>query len=502
VTLEEVLREKAKEQPHKMAFVLEERRVSYLELEENSNKIANQLIKLGVEKGDRVVFLLPSSPEVIINYFGVTKAGGIAAPLDTRLKLEDLDSLLKECQPKVLIAEEPFLEKIAPNLPKFSSIKYVIEVSPMVTPPFLSYWDILSTGSAQSPELRLNQEDIVLLRYTSGTTGRAKAAMLSQQNMFSTRSLWVEPTKLTSEDTCITLGAITPSWLIVFVAPNLIAGSTVVLVPSLAVSQLLQTITRETGSVVFVFPFVYQETVNMPEEELKKYDLSSVRLYLGGGAPLSQALANQFKQRFGLSIIDGYGVGESVAWLTIQPLDGTGKPGSVGKSPAASELRIVDELGNPLPPNQVGEITVRNTGVMKGYYNRPQATAEVLREDWFYTGDLGKLDEDGYLFILGRKKEMLVVGGQNVFPVDIEEAILTHPKVAEVAVIGIPNKVTGEAIRAVIVPKKGEVLTPQEIENFCRGCLVEHEVPKEIIFRDSLLRTPKGTIRREELQRL
>jgi long-chain acyl-CoA synthetase len=247
--------------------------------------------------------------------------------------------------------------------------------------------------------------------------------------------------------------------------------------------------------------FICAEMVNMPEEEIKKYDLSSLRLCLSGGAPIPKDILHRFKDRFGLDIILGHGMMEILGWNTAQPLDGSGKLGSVGKVQWGKELKIVDEAGKTLPPNHTGEIIISAPSMMMtGYYNRPRATAEVIREGWLYTGDIGYLDEDGYLFISGRKKEMLTVARKMIAPVDIEEVLYSHPKVAEAAIVGI-SETTGEAIRAVIVLKKGEEATSAEMEQFCREHLADYQMPKEFVFRESLPRNPMGKVRREELKK-
>ncbi|MDI6815231.1 MAG: AMP-binding protein, partial [Dehalococcoidales bacterium] len=224
-----------------------------------------------------------------------------------------------------------------------------------------------------------------------------------------------------------------------------------------------------------------------------------LRLCGSAGAALPIDIIKRFKKYYGLDIVDFWGLTEAVCHVTCPPLDGTGKFGSVGKTLPGWELKIVDDSGRELPPNHPGEIIVRGP-IMKGYYNNPQATAEVIKDGWLYTGDIGKVDEDGYLFFLGRKKELIITKGQNIYPGDIEDVLSAHPKVAEVAVVGVPDELRGEVVRAIISLKEGEVTTEEEIRRFCRQHMADYKLPKQIIFVDSLPKTTTGKVLKEELR--
>jgi len=247
-------------------------------------------------------------------------------------------------------------------------------------------------------------------------------------------------------------------------------------------------------------PFIFILMVHMAEEEGIKHDLSSLRLCCAGGASMSTDIMKRFQQLYGLDVVQFWGLTEATAHLTRQPIDGTGKLGSVGKALPGWEVKIVDDNGKELPLNQSGEIIVSGP-IMKGYYNNPRATAEAIRDGWLYTGDIGRADEDGELFILDRKKEMIIAKGQNIYPSDIEDVLYTHPKVAEAAVVGIPDELRGEVVRAVISLKEGEAATEQEIKRFCLERIANYKVPKQVIFLDSLPKTATGKIRKEDLKK-
>jgi len=261
----------------------------------------------------------------------------------------------------------------------------------------------------------------------------------------------------------------------------------------------METIERERGTIFMGVPYVYALVVNMAEEKGVKNDLSCLRLCGSAGATLPIDIIKRFKKYYGLDIVDFLGLTEAVCHVTCPPLDGTGKLGSVGKALPGWELKIIDDNGKELPPNQPGEIIVRGP-IMKGYYNNPQATAEVIKDGWLYTGDIGKVDEDGYLFLLARKKELIITKGQNIYPSDIEDVLCAHPKVAEAAVVGVPDELRGEVVRAIISLKEGEVTTEEEIRRFCRQYMADYKLPKQIIFVDSLPKTAIGKVLKEELR--
>ncbi len=246
-------------------------------------------------------------------------------------------------------------------------------------------------------------------------------------------------------------------------------------------------------------PYIFALAVDMAEKEGIKNDLSSLRLCVSAGAPLPIDIIQRFKQHYGFDILDCWGLTEAACHITCPSLNGTGKIGSVGKALPGWEMKIVDDNGKESPPNQAGEVIARGP-IMKEYYNNPQATAEVIKDGWLYTGDIGKLDKDGNLFLTGRKKETIIVKGQNIYPSDIESVLYTHPKVAEVAAVGVPDKLRGEVVGAAISLKEGEAATEQEIKRFCLERIINYKIPKQIIFLNSLPRTATGKINKESLR--
>ena len=498
-----MLEEVAKQYGAKTAIALGDQRLSYTELDEASNKVANALFELGLSKGDRVAMLLSNSPDFAIIYFGIVKIGAIAVPLDTRYKFYELASLFNNCQPKILVAESPFLEPLVPDLPRFKSIEHVIDLSSEYEGQFLSYRQILTTSSAHKVEVGLEAEDIALIFYASGTTSRPRGAILSHGSLIVEAKASGDGFEQTDKD--IVMQFALPLYhafgLEIVLITSLFRGSTVVMLPGLSISSLMETIERERATMFMGVPYIFALAINMAEKERIKYDLSSLRLCVSAGQALPLIIRERFRQHYGLDIVEIYGLSEAVAHVTCQPVDGTGKPGSVGKALSVWEIRIVDDNGKELPANQTGEIIVAGP-FMKGYYANPEDTAEVIKDGWLYTGDIGKIDEDGELFILGLKKDMILIKGQNIYPIDIEAVLRSHPRVAEAAVVGIPDELRGERIRGVVSLKDGQVVTERELQDFCRQHLANYKVPKQIIFVKSLPKTASGKIRKEELKQL
>ncbi len=287
--------------------------------------------------------------------------------------------------------------------------------------------------------------------------------------------------------------------LVVILLTAIVKGSTVIIVPGLSIGSLMEVIEREKATIFMAVPFVHALIANAAEAGEIHHDLSSIRLWGTAGAAMPANILQKLRQYLGISAVDFWGMTESAAHVTCQSLDGKGKPGSVGKALPGWELKIVDDNGRELPPNQPGEVVVRGP-IMKGYYNNPQATAEVIKNGWLHTSDIGKVDEDGWLFLLaGRKKDMIIAKGQNIYPSDIELVLATHPKVAEVAVVGIRDEVRGETPRAFIRLRAGEVATEPEMKKFCLERLANYKVPREIIFTDSLPKTADGRIDKKSL---
>lgn len=489
MNLKSMLEKTAKQYARNTAIVQGERRISYAELDEAANKVASSLIKMGVNKGDRVAMLISNRPEFVEVYFGIIKAGGIAVPLDVRYRVDELASLFDNCLPKVIIAESSALEPLMPALPRFKSIEHIVDLDARCQGAFMSYQDILS-GSARHVEVTAEPWDIGTISYTGGPALHPHGATLSHRNLVAEAMMAGDAFQQTDNDRAILFAL--PMYHMFGMASVLLAsvykGSTVVIVPGTgrSISTLLETIEKEKGTIYMGVPYIYALAVYIAQQEGIKNDLSSLRLWCSGGAPITIDLIQQFKKHYGFELYDIWGLTEAVSNVTYHPPHGKRKLGSCGKAMPGWEIKIVDDNDNKLPANQTGEIAVEGP-IMDGYYNNPELTAETVRNGWLYTGDLGKLDEDGYLYITGRKKRMLILKGQNVYPSDIEQVLRTHPKVSEVRVTGTPDELRGEVVQATIRLKTGVTATEQEIRRFCQERMADYKSPKQIIFTDGLM---------------
>ncbi|MDO8568847.1 MAG: AMP-binding protein [Dehalococcoidales bacterium] len=484
----------------KTAIMLNEHRLSYAALDEASNMIANALIGMKVKKGDRVAMLIGNRPEFASVYFGIIKIGAIAVPLDTRYKLTELASICGNCRPRVMISENP-VPGLTPAVAPFDFLEQVITVNPAEG--FTSYQQIMSTSPAGAPGVSISPEDIATISYSGGPAVHPKGACITHHSLVTEAALSGKAFHQTAEDV-VMLFALPLYHMYGLSATTLTSihcGSTVVVVPGTGVSigSLMETIEREKGTILHAVPYIYALAAKVARREGIKNDLSSLRLYISGGAPLSVSTVQQFKQYYGKTVADIYGLTEAICQVSCPLFDGDDKIGSAGKPLPGFEVRIVDDSGKEVPANHSGEIIVKGH-IMKRYYNTLQATATAIRNGWLHTGDIGKLDKDGFLFITGRKKRMIILKGQNVYPAEIEEVLSTHPSVAESKVIGVSDRLRGEIVRAFIRLKPGTEATEPEIRRFCQERMADYRVPREIVFTNALPQTTPARFGEKELK--
>ncbi len=500
MNLKLMLENTTKQHAGKIALVLGHRRVTYTELDEASNKVAHALIKMGIEKGDRIAIMLTNSPDFVITYFGIIKTGGIVVLLDTRYKIDELASIFNNCKPKALVTESPFLEPIVSALPRLDCLEHIITLSPGYKGQFHSYQEIIATSSAEEVNIELASDDIAIIAYTSGPTSSPHGAVFSHNTLCTETFMSAEGLQQTDKDVVMLFAL--PLYHMFGLATALLnsisKGSSVVIVPGTGISidSLMEAIEREKGTILMGVPYIYALAVKMAKREGIKNDLSSLRLCGSGGAPLTISTIKEFKKYYKITINDWWGLTEAVSQVTYHPIGSIIQLGSSGKALPGWEMKIVDDNDEELPPNTSGEIIVRGP-IMRGYYNNPQATAEAIKNGWLHTGDIGRMDRDGYLYITGRKKPMIILKGQNIYPSDIEKVLCTHPKIAEAKVIGIPDRLRGEIVRAIIRLRRKVVATEQEIRYFCQSRMADYKLPRQVIFTKSLIKVTTAKIRQK-----
>jgi long-chain acyl-CoA synthetase len=503
MNLKEMLWEAAKRYRRKIAIIFGKLTLSYVDLEELSNKLAHTLISLGIHKGDRVAILLTNCPEFVISYFGVIKSGAIAVPLDTKYKVKELAVLFNNCKPKILVSDDAFLEPLTSVLPLFISIKHIINTGSKYKRRFVSFRRIMEKGQAQEVDIEINPEDTAHIAYTSGPTFRPKGVMIPHRGLVKSATESGDAFQQNDKDLSVlfALPLHHAFGLVVVLLASLIKGSAIAIMPGLSMSSLAEFIEKEKATTFWGVPFIFSLMIRAAEEEGLEYDLSSLRLCVSAGAPLPSDTVRRFKNCFGLNIIEFWGLTEAIGCVTSQPTDTSGKLGSVGKALPGYDVKVLDNRSRELPGGQVGDVVARGV-MMKGYYRNYRATAAAIKGGWLYTGDLGKLDEDGDLFLTGRKREMIITKGQNIFPSDIEDVLKAHPKIREAAVVGIPDETRGEIAGAFIVMKEGESIADHEIIRHCREYLANYKLPKQVVFVDALPNTASRKVMVEALRRL
>ncbi|MCX8110943.1 MAG: long-chain fatty acid--CoA ligase [Syntrophorhabdaceae bacterium] len=493
-------------QPEKTAVYSNGIPFSYKILNERINKLTHILLERGIRKGDRVAVLLHNCLQYVEIFFAVSKIGGILVPLNWRLAMPELEFIIKDSRTRSVIFEEEFIDS-AVKLRDVVAVETCISCStdPIGRKRELPHWiedyeTLMDTAPSDKIDLsyRAGDNDPHILMYTSGTTGLPKGAMLSHKKTFFNvlnASIYFD---LTRHDIAIIARPLFHSGgLIVELAPVLYKGGTVIIQRRFSPEDILKTVERYRVTILELPATVYNFILHGCE--IDRYDLSSVKCFFTGGERVSTSLLKAFYEK-GIVISQIYGLTEAstLFWL---PYDiAHKKMGSVGKPVFHADVRIVDEKENPVPAGAVGEIIVKGPVVMNGYWERPDLTKDVIKNGWLHTGDLATTDEDGFVYIVDRKKDMFISGGENVYPAEVEKALLNHPDILDAAVIGVEDERWGEVGKAFIVLKRDKTIDETEIYRFLNERLARYKIPKYIEFLDNLPKTASGKIRKSLLR--
>lgn len=490
--------------PEKEAIVYYNQRILYKELDTLINKLAVGLKKLGIQTGDRVLLVMENCPEFIISYYAIIKIRGIVVPVNPHYTMKEHQVIVQDTQPAAVITGSqlvPVFQKLsAATLSRFIIINTEPEND---NEDIYQYHDVLdSENDRHGLPMISSRHDVVELMYSTGTSGTPKGAMLTHHNLYRNAITFAHCCQITHEDRSL---LIAPAYYAT--AQTCVMNTTLLVGGTLVVQDgwkgpliLLETIQNEKITFYFAPPTIYALLLNHPD--IDKYRLDSWRLALTGAAPTPPEVSQAFEKKFGLRLIDGYGMTETSPVVTIMPPDAPDKPGSIGLPLPGVEVKIVDYEDREVTSNQIGEIVVRGHNVMKGYYQRPEETSCHMRNGWFHTGDLGYYDSEGYLYIVDRKKDLIIKGDLHVSPKEVEDTLYLHPLVADTAVTGIPDAVMGEEVLAFILLKEGSQLTPKEIKDFCADKLASYKIPKHIRFVKNLPKTTSGKLLRGELRKL
>lgn len=489
LTAKDVVRVNALKYPNKIGAKDLNKSFTFKEWNERSCRLANALADLGMKKGDRFAVLAYNCAEWFDIYTAAAKGGYICVPLMFRLAAADMEYITNHCEAKVFIVQDQwvdFVNGMKPNLPTVESyISFGVE-----NPKFdgyLAYEDILAKASPEEPDVKVEADDVWVIMYTGGTTGRPKGVMKTHAALFAQYYIMIYDHQFNFDDVnllvmpCCHVNSLFYSYVATWVGATVMAYNMVSFNPE----DLLKTFSDHKVTFTSLVPTHYIMMLALPDEVKKKYDLSSVKKLLISSAPARRDTKLGVLEMFPNSELnEAYGSTEAGIVTVLKPHEQLTKLGSCGREVIGTDyIRFYDEDGNLITkPNEVGELYSRSPMLFEGYWKEPEKTAQAMKGEWFSAGDMGMRDEDGYIYLVDRKANMIISGGENIFPSEVENCVGSHPKVKDVAVIGVPHEKWGEQVTAVIVLHEGQTATPEEISSYCKGKIAGFKIPKNIVF--------------------
>lgn len=507
-SLPQILQETTENYPQHNALSFYGRKVTYVQLYNQVNQFASALQTKGISKGDRVALMLPNCPQFVISYYGVLTAGAIVTQVNPMSVERELEYILKDSGTETIVVLDALYPKVK-NIQQATSLKNIIVVSLQPTSDEfgedITFEAFLSESSGQLRPVPIDTaNDVAVLQYTGGTTGRSKGAMLTHQNILANVIQSYEFFKFDIEIGKERFLTVIPLFHVFGMTScmnfSIYTASESIMLPRFELEEVLNTIKNEQPTVFPGVPTMYVAITNHPHAE--DYGINSIEVCNSGSAPMPVELLREFERKTGSKILEGYGLSETSPTTHCNPMFADRKAGSVGIGMPSTEYKIVDLASgtDEVPADELGEVVIKGPQVMKGYWNMPEETANALRDGWLYTGDIGRVDEEGYLYIVDRKKDLIIASGFNIYPRDIEEVLYEHPSVQEAVVIGIPDKYRGEGVKAVLVLKAGKETTETEIKEYCKQNMAAYKVPNIIEFREQLPKTSVGKILRRALR--
>lgn len=461
-----------------------------------ADQIANGLQKLGVGKGDRVVVCMPNNPEVIFSYQGITRSGAVIVPIMFTLHPKEIQYIIKNCEAKVVISSSYTAENIKRAIDGLE-VKPVLVITDLPgNEGVLNLYDLMSTEPVATED-DSNENEIAVILYTSGTTGNPKGVLLTHKNLYTNAA---NSTAHNETERGVTIGVLPLAHVYGLTISNTcyITGSSIVVFSRFDPEEIFKAIETHKVKAFSAVPAMIHAMVGSPHAD--RYDTSSLEWIGSGSAPLPIALLNGFRQKFGAKVFEGYGLSEAAPIVTAHNKKIEIKPGSVGIPIPEIKIKIVDEQGKEVPAGTVGELIVSGENITPGYYQNKEETNRTIKDGWLFTGDMARVDNEGYLYIVDRKKDLVIRGGFNVYPRDIEELLNAHASVSEAAVVGVPDERMGEEIVACVVKKAGSTPTEEELIHYCQDNLAKNKTPKRIVFMEALPRNGVGKILKTRLR--
>jgi len=515
-TINDIIKYSTINNPHKIALYYYDEEYSFEEINLKANSLANGLIKAGIKKGNTVAVNLPNVPEYFFVYFALAKIGAVNVPINIYFTPNELKYILENSEATVVITTPQLLTKFI-SIQSSCKTKSILVVDRFVEDKrlptseaslddirnisLLPYSKLLSENSQEDPNVPIQPQDDAIIFYTSGTTGFPKGAICSHDGTLAACRAWA--TAYNDKEPVRQLAPLPlfHNAFYTFALTPLATGGSVIILNKFSADHVLEMIDKMKPTALNAVPATYIQMLNNPE--FPKYDISSLKRLSYGAVPMPLELIKKLKDVFvNCKLHNIYGQAESTSSISMMPSEMIEKkPESVGIPMEGVTLRILDEEDKEVPANTIGEICIRGRMVMKGYYKMPEETAQTLRNGWLHTGDLGYLDVDNYLYIVDRSKDMIIRGGENVYPKEIEEILYRHPNVLQAAVIGVPDKVMGEAVKAFIVARPGHFLAEESVIEFCKENLAYYKVPKYVEFIDAFPVNAMGKILKTELRK-
>lgn len=507
LNLGEIFVVNSKKYRDKLALKERDRALTFGQLNLRTNRLANALTSMGLKKGQKISCLLENSIEIVELYLAAAKTGIVLNPINFRLSPGDVEYIVNNSDAEAIIVHDEFapcVDEVRKNLPNVRNFVLVGEEMP---PGYVNYESLLAESSDDEPRVEVYPEDTWVLLYTSGTTGKPKGVVRSHESYVAFYLINAVDFGFSEHDICLNIMPLCHVNSTFFSFTFTYVGGTLYIHPARGFDpvEILQIIQREKITFISLIPTHYNLILNVPEEKRREYDVSSIKKLLCSSAPARKEMKKAVMKMFeGVELYEGYGSTEAGIVTVLKPYEQMTKLGSIGReSCGTSMVKILDEEGNPVPVGQVGELYSRGPMLFDEYYKLPEKTSESFREGWFTARDMAKEDEEGYFYIVDRKDNLIITGGEHVYPSEVEELIAQHPAVFDVAVIGIPHEKWGEAVKAVIILKKGKTATEKEITEFCVGKIASFKKPKSVTFisADEMPRTGTGKILHRELRK-
>ncbi|WP_449355374.1 long-chain-fatty-acid--CoA ligase [Virgibacillus natechei] len=507
-SLPEMLQETIANYGDQSALYFYGKEITYKKLGELSSAFASVLQEEGVKKGDRVALMLPNCPQYVISYYGALQAGAIVTQINPMLVGKELEYILTDSGAETIVIYEPLLPVLNKIQDKTSAkrvVKVNLEGRNTDDSMAIGFDAFLKKARKLSDPVAFNsEEDVAILQYTGGTTGRSKGTMLTHKNLVAnvtqTYEYFKDAIKPGKERFLTVIPLFHVYGMTSSMNLSIYTGAMSVMLPRFDVEEVLQTIKDVQPTSFPGVPTMYIGLINHPK--VSEYDLDSIEICNSGSAPMPKEILRTFEEKTGADILEGYGLTETSPTTHCNPYFGKRKPGSVGIGVPSTDYKIVDlaDGETEMPVGKTGEVLIKGPQVMKGYWNMPEETAQTLQNGWLYTGDIAYVDEEGYLFIVDRKKDLIIASGYNVYPRDVEEVIYEHPSIQEAVVVGAPDPYRGETVKAVVVLKGNQHCDENELIAFCRENLAAYKVPRIIEFRKELPKTNVGKILRRKIR--